>query len=177
MFWIVRTLIVGGLVCLLVLGLGYLLPAERTTTKTSLIDASPDRVYEIVTDVAKQTEWRSDLRHLKFDGDDDGGPFRRWTEEHETGLVVHVRETAKKPLTQYDIEFETTNGIRGSVAGTFEPSNEQRTKLTVVEKVIVDNPLRRVVCYIALNLDTLMDEYLGDLNRYASKEIKKEEPL
>ena len=175
MFWMVRAFAVLLLIVLIVLGLGYLLPAERNTTTTTLIDALPDRVYQILTDVEKQTVWRTELRSLTVQ---ERGELVGWTEVRESGLDIRVHETAKAANRQYDVSFETSNGIRGTLAGALESSSEGRTKLTVVETVIVDNPLMRVVCYVFLNLDTVMDTYLGDLNRYASKPPAVEkEPL
>lgn len=167
MFWLVRIVIAAVLITLLMLGLGYLLPAELHATKTTLIDAKPERVYEIVTDVEGQRQWRSEVRALKVET---AGELKQWVEDHGGGLSVQVRETVKQPIESYTVEFTTSNGLRGSWAGTFEPSSEERTKLTLTQTIIVENLFRRVVAYVVLNQDTLTDTYLGDLNRFAAKQ-------
>jgi uncharacterized protein YndB with AHSA1/START domain len=167
MFWFVRLVIAAVLITLLLLGLGYLLPAELRATKTTLIDAKPERVYEIVTDVEGQRQWRSEVRALKVESN---GDLKQWVEDHGGGLSVHVRETLKKPIESYAVEFEMPNGLRGTWNGTFEPSSEERTKLTLTQTIVVENLLRRVVAYVVLNQDTLTDTYLGDLNRFAAKQ-------
>ena len=64
MYWLAR--ILGLTLAIVVLGyvIGLFLPAERTLPRVQLIDAPVERVYETITDVEGQPNWRSDIRGL-----------------------------------------------------------------------------------------------------------------
>lgn len=166
MFWFVRIIVMLALLATLFVGLGFLLPAETTAEKTTIIDASPEHVYAIAVDVERFKQWRSDLKQLQIET---RGELWTWTEELASGSTMSVRETAKQPLQRYAYDFDSSQGMRGSWAAEFSPSSEGRTKLTLTETVVIDNPLIRVVAYVFLNIGTSLDVYLGDLNRFATR--------
>lgn len=173
MFWFVRIVIFGVLIFLLTLGLGYLLPAERSSSTTTLIEADPARVFAIITNFEHQPAWRTDVRSIQAN---QKGELSAWTEEQTSGLSIRFQETTKTPTSRYIVSFESANGVRGTWDAAFEASSEDRTKLTVNETFIIDNPLRRVAAYVLLNLNTNMDTFLGDLNRFALKKDPGETP-
>lgn len=174
MFWIVRIFVMLALAAVVVIGLGFLLPEERVFVKTTLIDAPLSRVYEIVTDVDKQAAWRSDVKtvHVERRGD-----LWAWTEEQNGGTTFTLEEIAKRPQKFYEFKYTTSSGVRGHWIGEFDSLNDERTKLTLTQTVVIENPLRRVAAYVMMNLDTVMDIYLGDLNRFASQPEPTLDPL
>src|SRR5262245_14213968 len=111
MFWFVRIFVMLALGAVVIIGLGFLLPEERTAVKTTLIDAPLERVYQIVTDVDKQVAWRSDVKsvHVERRGD-----LWAWTEDQNTGTTFSVEETAKLPQERYEFKYATSNGMRGN---------------------------------------------------------------
>lgn len=174
MFWFVRIFVMLALTAVVVIGLGFLLPEERTAVKTTLIDAPLSRVYQVVTDVDRQAAWRSDLKSVHVER---RGELWAWTEDQNSGTTFTVEETAKEPQKRYEWKYATSNGMRGKWLGEFVALSEDRTKLTLTQTVAIENPLRRVAAFIMLNLDTLMDIYLGDLGRYASQSETTLDPL
>lgn len=167
MFWIARILVAAVLLVVLVYGVGLLMPAERSVTKTTLIDALPELVFRIATDVEKYAEWRSGLRSLAVES---RGDLWNWTEVTDGGTTLRLRETQKVPLQRFAVEYESSSGIHGRWVGDFESSNEDRTKLTCTETVVIDNPLFRLPAYLLLNTGARLDVLLGDLNRRAASE-------
>jgi hypothetical protein len=174
MYWIARILVGAILLTVLVYGVGLLMPAERTVTKTTLIDGLPELVFRIATDVDKYTEWRSGLRSLTVES---RGDLWSWTEVSDGGTTIRLRETQKTPLSKFVVEFEGSSGIHGRWVGDFEPSNEDRTKLTCSETMIIDNPLLRLPAYVLFNTGARLDVLLGDLNRrVAGQSPRPDEP-
>jgi uncharacterized protein YndB with AHSA1/START domain len=164
MFWIARILATIVLLVVLIYGVGLLMPSERSVTKTTLIDAVPELVFDVITDVESFPLWRSDLRSLTVD---ERGDRWKWTEVHHGGTTVRVHETVKEPLVGYTFAYENSSGIGGSWSGTFEPSGDTRTKLNCTETVVVDNPLLRLPAFVLMNIGARLDVFLGDLNRRA----------
>jgi len=167
MYWIARILVTAVLLVVLTYGVGCLMSSERSVTKTTLIDGLPELVFRIATDVEKYTEWRSDLRDLTVES---RGDLWSWTEVGDGGTTIQLREAEKDPLKKYVVEYESSSGIRGRWVGNFEPSNEDRTKLTCTETTIIDNPLFRLPAYVLMNMGARLDVLLGDLNRRAANE-------
>lgn len=174
MYWIARFLVAAVLLVVLVYGVGLMMPAERGVTKTTLIDGLPELVYRIATEVEKYAEWRSDLRSLSID---ERGDLASWTEVREGGATLRCRIVVKEPLRKYVVEYESSSGIHGRWEGAFEPSSEDRTKLTCTETVVIDRPLFRLPAYLLMNIGARLDVLLGDLNRRAAIESPaREEP-
>lgn len=167
MYWIARILVAAVLLVVLVYGVGLLMPAERVVTKTTLIDGLPELVYRIATDVEHYPLWRSDLRSLSIET---RGDLWSWTEVREGGATIRYRETLKEPQRKYAVEFENPSGVRGRWQGDFEPSGEDRTKLTCTETTVIDHPLFRLPAYVLMNVGARLDVLLGDLNRRAANE-------
>jgi hypothetical protein len=174
MYWIARILVAAVLLVVLVYGVGLLMPAERSVTKTTLIDGLPELVFRITTEVEKFPEWRSELRDLSVET---RGDLWAWNEVRDGGVTLHCRETLKEPLRKYRVEYESSSGIYGHWDGEFEPSNEDRTKLTCSETMVIENPLFRLPAYVLLNTGARLDVLLGDLNRrVAGQSPRSEEP-
>lgn len=169
MFWFVRLAIVLVLIVVVIMGLGYILPDSRTVKTTSIIDAEPARVYEIVADVDKQRDWRSDVQSIQVESHDD---LRTWTVVTPEGISIHYREKAKQTNERYEVEFESLEAGRGGWVSLFEPVGDDRTKLTCIQTMVIPNPFMRVFSYLVMNSEAQMDAYLQDLSRRAALKDK-----
>lgn len=170
MFWIARILAVVALIAVLMYGVGLLIPAERSVSKTTIIDAPPNRVYQTMTEIERQPQWRSDVRNVQVESRD---KLWAWNETRDDGAVVHIEERVKDPAKRYEIEFHDSSGVHGSWVAEFEASNEDRTKLTCTETRIIDQPFFRLPALVMSNGGTDIDVYLGDLNREAAGDDEK----
>jgi uncharacterized protein YndB with AHSA1/START domain len=165
MYWIARLLAVVALLAVLLYGVGLLIPSERSISKTTIIDAPPQRVFQTMTDVEGQPKWRSDVRSVQ---DLVPGELRQWNETRNGGGVVHVEERVKEAGKKYEVAFRDSGGLEGRWVAELEPSNENRTKLTCTETRITDRPLLRLPAMLLSFGGTDWDVYLGDLNRAAA---------
>jgi uncharacterized protein YndB with AHSA1/START domain len=171
MFWIARILAVGAFLAVLVYCVGLLIPSERVVTKTTIIDASPDRVFKTMTGVERQPKWRSKVRQVDVEA---RGPLWSWTETHDDGAKAHIQEIVKDPLKRYELDFHNSAGYHGRWVAELEPSNdESRTKMTLTETLMIDRPIMRLPAYLLINIGSEMDVFLGDLNRESSSEIEE----
>ena len=170
MFWIARILAVVALIAVLMYGVGLLIPAERSVSKTTIIDAPPSRVFQTMTEIERHPQWRSDVRNVQIESRD---KLWAWNETRDDGAVVHIEERVKDPTKRYEIEFHDSSGVHGSWVAEFEASNEDRTKLTCTETRIIDQPFFRLPALVMSNGGTDIDVYLGDLNREAAGDDEK----
>ena len=115
-------------------------------------------MYDAVTDLERQRDWRSDLKSLTVDS---ARSPRSWTEEAD-GYRVRFREVGGEPPKTFEVEFESVIGVRGRLKLELTGTGE-RTELTSVETISLDNPYLRVGKVLVIHFDSYLDRYLSDL--------------
>ena len=68
-----------------VMVLGSRLPAVGAISATSVVRASPDRIWPLLSDAAAQPQWRSDVAAVELLPESDGLPC--WSERHDRTLI------------------------------------------------------------------------------------------
>lgn len=137
---------------------GWFLPSEHSIRKTSVFAAPPAQVFAAVTDLEGQRKWRSDLRSLSVESSK--SPLR-WTEEAD-GYRLRFQEVTSDPPKTIEVEFESAWGVRGRLKLDFTGTGE-RTELSSVETIVLDNPYLRLSKLLFINFDSYLDRYLTDL--------------
>lgn len=162
-----RALKILGFVAFALVGVGVAvwiygasLPSELRADRTVTLDAPVQEVYRLVTDVARQPEWRSDVRTVTLQ---DGG--KRWTEETRQGIAVDFEEVERVPLQTYAIRFQSAQGFEGGWVGSFKSLSSGDTELKVVETVRTSSPIGRVIQRMLAPAGAHTDLYLKDLKQ------------
>lgn len=162
---IILYIIIGILAFLLILWivLGVTLPKDMVITRTVFVKAPIEKTWETITDLTRQTQWRSDLQKLEIKDSIEG--LDVWTEMLKSGEELQLKTLVSKPLNTLQIELSPNAFFKGYWEGQFI-KNQSGTTLRVKETSRVSNPLYRPWVKLFQNFDDLVERYHDDLKRH-----------
>jgi hypothetical protein len=135
---------------------GLALPAKHTASGSAIFRASPETVWNIVTDYQNQTAWRKDLKEIRTS---ENGI---WTEVSTTGDEISYRAKSKQPVLSYEVEIVNNSNFGGVWEFRFEPVNGG-TKLTITEDGEIHNPFFRTIAKLFFDMSATINTYLSNL--------------
>lgn len=137
--------------------IGVMLPVSHTATASAELDAAPEQVWDLITDIEAFPEWRPDVERVARLDDRDGLPV--WRETMSTGHVTFRAEEWSPPhrlvarIADEDLPFG------GTWTYEIEPVGAG-TRLTITEDGEVYNPLFRFMSRFVFGHDSTMRAYL-----------------
>jgi uncharacterized protein YndB with AHSA1/START domain len=146
-------------ISILIIVIGFLLPEQITVSRTVNLNASPEKVFAIVSNAENQPQWRKDVKAVKMQPARDG-----WTEETTSSASIEFKVRRKEPDARLELEFTSSQGFSGYWVGVFTPS-AQGTTLQITETVITPNPFLRVISRAFSFTDKFIDAYISDLQK------------
>ena len=164
MHWIVIAAVLAAIALSVVVAtwIGRHLPEAHQATVKTRLDASPARIWSLITNFADAPNWRSGLRQVERLADRDGLPV--WVE-------VHRRRRQPLAFEQVDPPHRLvlrSDGDELAFAGTwtFELAAEgDGTELTIHEAGLIRPPFLRFMARYVFGYDGAMKRYLRDLGR------------
>lgn len=151
----------GILLFLFPMLVGMMLAPKQEATRVELIQAPLDKVWRAISDLHRQTEWRSDLKGVQTKDDDNG---LRWIESPIRGSRLTLRKL--KALEHKEIIFQLEKGSR--VLGTRHAILSQvpgGTRIKFTETSEIKNPMRRLFSHIGGKLDKRLNNYIAQLKK------------
>jgi hypothetical protein len=143
--------------------LGVTLPKDMVITRTVFVKAPIEQTWETITDLTRQTQWRSDLQKLEIKDSIEG--LDVWTEILKSGEVLQLKTLISKPLNTLQLELRPNSVFKGFWEGQFI-KNQSGTTLRIKETSRVANPLYRPYIKLFQNFDHLVERYHDDLKRH-----------
>ena len=161
MRWLWWMLGAVAVIAVAVVGVGAMLPQDHVAARTVLLAAPPQRVWDVITDVAHYPSWRRGITRVTLEPVSAGAPTR-WREH--TGSESLGYEMNTTPSHTQIVTRITDVGIPFGGGWTFDlaPSGSG-TALTITERGSVYNPLFRFVSRFVLGHTRTIDEYAADL--------------
>lgn len=163
MKWVLVVLaVVGGLVALVAIA-GAMLPRDHVATMTATIPATPDKVWEALTDVAAYPTWRSDLERVEVLSTD---PLS-WREHGKQGSMTLAIETLEPPhrlvgrIQDQGMPF----GGAWEYVVVADSADSGKSLVTITERGWVSNPVFRFVSRYIMGHYATLDTYLRALGR------------
>lgn len=139
-------------------GWGVALPAAHTVRVFRQVNASPEQVFERVTDFASHAKWRKDVKSVKFDAS-----TSRVVEVNSMGELPYVVVRKESPtLLETRIDSGRELGFGGTWLFEFERSSGG-TLVTITERGEVYSPMFRVMGKLFFPADKTAKSYLEDL--------------
>jgi uncharacterized protein YndB with AHSA1/START domain len=163
MRWLAYAL--GGLVALvlLVTVVGALLPRDHVAAVTARIAAPADTVYATLADPAGFATWRGDVRRVKLLPATPTGPA--WREHGGNGAVAYAVDAAEPPRRLVVRITDTGLPYGGAWEYTVETDGAAASRVTIVERGSVYNPIFRVVSRFVVGHTGTMTAQLRALGR------------
>lgn len=148
-----------------VIGLGSRLPAERTTTLTAIVHASPDRIWPLLSDAAAQPQWRSDLTAAEQLPDTNNLPC--WLEHHDRAAtsVCIARNSPRSSLVLRTSDPRQPFQVERRFLLVPDPSAQATTRVTLIETVTIAPAMLRFYAHYIVGEQTRATRLLADLDR------------
>jgi uncharacterized protein YndB with AHSA1/START domain len=161
-----RKLMIVLLVLVLLVGAaavwGLTLPRDHVAATAVVLDAGPDDVWQVLTDVEAYPGWRADVQSVKALPDQDGQPV--WREQTDFGPLTLRRLVADPPRRLVVEVVDEGQGYGGRWTWELEPV-DGATRVTITEAGFIDNPLFRLLAHLVLGLHRTQEAYLTHLAR------------
>jgi len=127
---------------LIVVAVGYLLPVQHVVTVAAHVPATPEQVWDAVTDVAAYPKWRGDVTSVAMLPSDSG--HVAWREHGKNDAISYAIEQAERPRRLVTRITDTSLPFGGSWEYLISAEgNGSRVQIT--EQGEVYNPVFRFV--------------------------------
>jgi uncharacterized protein YndB with AHSA1/START domain len=170
--WITVPVAIVAVVTLLTGLIGAALPRQYQVTASATYHASPQAVWQTLTDVESYPNWRSDLVNAERLPDRDG--LMAWREVSKYGrfVIQAIETTAPTHLVARIVETDAP--FEGAWVFELTPTEVSQTKatqLTITEHAEVANPFIRFLVRFVIGRNSTLNTYLKDLGRKLGEEI------
>lgn len=151
--------VVVGLGLLIVL-VGYLLPAKHVASVSAHVPAAPERVWEALTDVSAYPKWRGDVTSVEMLPADSG--HVAWREQGKNGAISYVVEQADAPRRLVTRITDKSLPFGGTWEYTVTPDGTG-SRVQITERGEVYNPVFRFVSRFIMGHAATASAYLKAL--------------
>ena len=148
---------------------GSRLPVSHVASRSAVIHASPDAVFNTMTDFGSAPSWRSGVKRVSVKPDSATGR-RRVTEESTTGTMTMEVEELVPPTRFVMRSVGDDLPYGGAWAHALEPQGDA-TRVTITEHGEVYNPIFRFIAKYVMGHNGTMDVYLKDLGRRFGSDV------
>lgn len=155
--WPLIALLVVFALGLVAYAVGARLPARHAATVSAHIDAPPDRVWALLTDVERFPAWRPDVEAVTRLEDADGRPA--WRESLGTGTLTFETVSADSAARLVVRIADEDLPFGGTWTYELEP-DAGGTRLTITEDGEIHNPLFRFMSRYVFGHDTTIRTYI-----------------
>lgn len=156
--WIIRLLVILGILILTMFITGSTIPTKHTATSTMVFNASQEEVWRVLSDFNSWPSWRSDLKEIR-DGNN------TFTEVSTDGEAIEYRVDDFTPPERLVTTIITPDlPFGGSWTYELTPT-ETGCSLTITENGEVYNPMFRFVSKYMIGHTSTMEQYLNDLKK------------
>ena len=144
-------------------------PVEHSVSVTGVVDAPQDKVFSLITDVARGSEWRPAVKSvtlLKKDQDRD-----HWVEHLDHGQFMTFLATKTDPPSRREVKLDEP---KASYGGTWiyelaPGPSPSTTTLKITETGFIRPPLYRFMMVRVFGMTRNLDEYMKDIQAAAKK--------
>ena len=159
--WTLRVVsVVIGLVAVAYIA-GLFIPRDHVASKSIDLAAPPERVWQVIADVAKTPEWRADVSRVQMQPQPDG--LMRFTESSSQGDVQFEILRQDAPLRQVIRVVDDDQPFGGIWTWDLGLRAGGGTRLTITEAGFIKSPLFRAMGALFFSPTDTIDAYLRDL--------------
>jgi len=161
--WLLYGLVGIVVLVLVITVVGLLLPKGHHVSRTATFKAPPSDVYGAITNFAKYSVWRRDVKRVEMIADDGHGMrFRELGDHGGLTFRIEVREPHTRVVTRID---DAKAAFGGSWTYDLKP-NGTGTDLTITEDGEVYNPIFRFMSKFFISNTKTIENYQEDLKRH-----------
>ena len=144
-------------IVLVIVIIGFLLPVKHTAHAEVLVNASPESVWQKLTDFKNYPQWRKNLKSVE------AGSATSWIETDKNNNRLPLEIITEDPLKKLTIKINGKNlPFGGTWIFTLEKKGNQ-TIVTITENGEVYNPVFRFVSRFIMGYSASINQYAKDL--------------
>ena len=140
---------------------GAALPRDHVAAMAARIPAAPESVWAALTTPAGFPAWRSDVQRVELLSATATGPS--WREHGRNGAITYVIESAEPPRRLVSRIADRGLPFGGSWEYRIEPEGATASRVTIVERGAVYNPIFRFVSRFIIGHTKTIETYLRAL--------------
>jgi hypothetical protein len=137
---------------------GEIMPKERVSEVIAYFKADVKTVWDVVTNNSDYS-WRSDIEKIEIK--DNGNEFIEYT---PNGNATHFYIVKKNEYSEYAFDIENKM-FSGKWTGCFYSTETGGTKIVFTEKILIKNPIIRLLSYVLMDLKKIQEKYVSDLKK------------
>jgi hypothetical protein len=161
MRYVVIVLAVIVALIIVVVAVGFALPARHRASRAARFTASPSALFSTISDVAQYPSWRSDVTRVEVVNDSTPMRFR---EVGRNGTILYEVERREPDWLLVTRIADPTLPFGGTWTYELSPATDG-TMLRITEDGDVRNPVFRFVSRFVLGHTATIDRYLADLGK------------
>ena len=156
-------------VAVLVVFVGSMLPKEHSVSRRAHFNHTPEAIWEVISDFANQTSWRTDVRSVERLPDKQGRQL--WNETDKRGQTLTF-ETVESVAPRRLVRRIANENLAFGGSWTMEIGEYgEVTSLTITENGEVYNPVFRFMSRFIIGQTSAIDGYLRALGRKLGVEV------
>jgi uncharacterized protein YndB with AHSA1/START domain len=160
-----KRLVLGGVLLVVaavavIAGVGAALPQSHSASAAITVNVAPERVFLVVSDVARYPEWRSNVSRVEMLGE---SPTRWREHDGSDAIAFEVLESA--PPSRWRVRIADPDLPFGGTWTYSIDTSPEGTRITITEDGEVYNPVFRFVSRFVIGHTATIGAYLADLRR------------
>lgn len=164
MRWLLIILGVLVVLTVAVVIVGMVLPVKHTATRSVSVPRPPAAVWAVITEHAKDPEWRGDVSAVVRVADRNEKAV--WEEQYKTGDRMKIEDTEAIPNQKLVRTIVDQTIFSGIWTYQLTPSADgSATTVTITEDGEIYNPVFRAVSKFVIGRETTLKKYLGYLEK------------
>jgi hypothetical protein len=163
MKWLLILVAVVAVCVVVVAVVGAMLPRDHVAAMTARIDAAPDIIWTTLTTPADFPSWRYDVKSVELLAPTPTGPS--WREHSKQGGLTFVVDVAEPPRRLVGRIADKHLPFGGSWEYLVEADGPSSSRVTIVERGSVYNPIFRFVSRYVMGHTATIDAYLRALGK------------
>jgi uncharacterized protein YndB with AHSA1/START domain len=145
---------------LIVVVIGYLLPVQHVATVAAQVPATPEQVWDALTDVAAYPTWRGDVTSVEMLPSDAG--HVAWRERGKNDAISYAIEQAERPRRLVTRITDKSLPFGGTWEYVLTPEGKG-SRVQITERGEVYNPVFRFVSRFVMGHASTASAYLKAL--------------
>ena len=146
---------------------GARLPYNHSVSVTGIVPAPPDQVFALITNVAKSSDWRPNVKFVTVLQPDQGRDH--WVEHLNYGQFMTFLATRTEPPVRRDVLLDDPKASYGG-SWTYELSpgpDPATTTLRITETGFIKPPVYRFIMAHVMCPTHNLDQYMKDIQAAA----------
>jgi uncharacterized protein YndB with AHSA1/START domain len=165
MRWLAYAAVAIVALVLVVAIVGALLPRDHVVAAAARIAAPPADVWKVVTDPAAFPTWRPDVKRVDVLPAAPNGGRLAWREHGGNGAIAFAVDAAEPPSRLVTRITDDGLPFGGSWEWRIAADGDGASRVTIVERGSVHNPIFRFASRFVLGHDATMNAQLRALGR------------